>query len=61
VSPFSALSTACSLSISVFVFVVVSAGSVPTLRVAETENWRACMVRSVLEDVVARLRNIVRR
>jgi hypothetical protein len=24
------------------------------------ENWRACTVRSALEDVVARLRNIAR-
>jgi hypothetical protein len=64
VSPSLTLFTACLssgyLSVFVFEFVLKPPGYGPSLRIAEMENWRACTVRSVLEDVVARLRNMAR-
>jgi hypothetical protein len=63
VSPSLTLSFACGVSLSyrsvlVFEFVLALFGYCSTLRVAEREKGRTCGVRSVLEDRVAKERNM---
>ena len=61
VSPSLALFTACLSSGYLSVLVLESVLRPPycsTVRVVEIENWRAGTVLNVLEDLVARLRNM---